>query len=459
MTNLEKWNFYLQDFESPQIYIDWTFYFAIGAALERRVWYGDLETAVFPNMYVVAIGPSRVGKSAPALQMKHQVFKKLGKFNDKLKRIDEKINLGPDSLTLEKLITDLHKKYKTLPIPQAEGETGPPKIYTYSALAFMACSELGTLFKKDTNDLIRFLTEGWECGDFEKRLKTGEDESIKNMCVSLFGAATPDWLRDAIKTQLFNEGFGARTIFIYANKKRKHVFQYRISDAQRQAISEIRDHIEKLTDIYGPVHVPEHVQEWLNDWYLNRNKAINLDKKLSLYYANKKLHLIKMIIVVHFARTTEDVTITIEDCEEALNILNKTEVHMNKALSGVGVNPLATLAAGIYDYLEERKQVRRQELVVNFFGDCPNRSMVDIDNAVNYLCDSNMAIRHKLDPTIIILAEGKIAEKENELFRRAAEAGVEIEEIKKSQKVIDATQAVQQVKQTQQTKKLMSLQL
>jgi len=62
MTNLEKWRFRLKDVESPNSYIDWSFWFVISSALQRRVWFGHKEDPLHFNQYIFLVGPPATGK-------------------------------------------------------------------------------------------------------------------------------------------------------------------------------------------------------------------------------------------------------------------------------------------------------------------------------------------------------------------------------------------------------------
>ena len=63
MSNLEKWRLYLRDFESPDLYIDWGFYFLISTCLQRRVWTSQGINAIYPNLFMLLVGPPACGKS------------------------------------------------------------------------------------------------------------------------------------------------------------------------------------------------------------------------------------------------------------------------------------------------------------------------------------------------------------------------------------------------------------
>jgi hypothetical protein len=52
----------MKNIKSPVEFIDTGFYAMVGACLQRRVWLGPPEAAIFPNIYVLLVGPPGVGK-------------------------------------------------------------------------------------------------------------------------------------------------------------------------------------------------------------------------------------------------------------------------------------------------------------------------------------------------------------------------------------------------------------
>lgn len=397
MTNFKRWQFYLQDFESPQLFVDWSFYYMIGAALERRVWWGDHPMQVFPNPFVIFIGPPGSGKSMPGDVVK-DCFSSIDEVDKKTGYTKQVIKRGPNSITLARLTEWLHENYTTISVPlrSDQSPTEKPDVYTYSSIAFIASGEIGNLFKKDDKDLIRFFNEGWDCKDFTKETKGCGHDNIRNMCVSLLGCGTPNWMRDAVNSSLLNEGLSARAIFVSAGleDRRKLTTYYKFSDEQKREYQIIKEHIKFLSGIIGEVDLPKSTIDWFTDWYERRNVRINSDRKLDDYYGRKKVHLMKMAMILHFA-DSQDMTIRVEDMERALDLLNITELNMSRALSGVGTNKIAKLAAMIEIAMRSKKEEYEDQIVCEFFDD---GSEIDIKLAVDFLCNTNKLVRTVVKP-------------------------------------------------------------
>ena len=63
MTMRDNWRLYLEDLESPNLYIDWGFYFLISSCLQRRLWTSQGINAIYPNLFMLLVGPPACGKS------------------------------------------------------------------------------------------------------------------------------------------------------------------------------------------------------------------------------------------------------------------------------------------------------------------------------------------------------------------------------------------------------------
>ncbi len=410
MTNLDRWRLYLRDVESSDIYIDWTFYTMVSAALQRRVCLNQIPhlasgRPIFPNIYVIFIGPPGIGKSSAAFWAV-ELFKTFGGFDSLTSHSKRIIKIAPSSLTVEQLYRYMNTNYALFELPKdlqtSKDSSGSIiKHYLSSPLAFFATEELGSLFRENTSDLVKFVTEGWDCGDFHRETKTQGVDFIKSMCTTMLGCGTPDWIAEVSKNGLLQQGFTARTIFVWSEKKRhlKAMWDFEADD-QQAAWKELQVHVKKLTQLYGPVRLAPDAKEWLDRWYEDGGETnrLNPDKRLLDYYTRKKVHLIKTAMVVHYAERY-DSTITIADFLEALRLLDRTELDMHKALLGTAFeNPAAKVAAKLEDKLINGSRkvdgtfdvvhwVPESKLLLHVYDDCIN-GRATFDEAVKYLSDT-----------------------------------------------------------------------
>ena len=397
MTNHEKWRFYLDSLESPDSFIDWTWYLTVSAALQRRVSLfaspdlPDVREQIYPNQFVVFIGPPGVGKTQAAKHAK-LIFNSLAQSktlaNGEIETT-EVIKTGPSSITVQQLYRYLAINYtttdlsKTIPNPLAKG-----KIYIHASLAFFCGDELGNLIDHQSDGIVGFLTEAWDCGDFRRETKTQGIDIIKRLCMTLLGAATPAWVREATSNKLLKQGFAARTIFLYEDKKRKLTHKFSFSPEQVKAREDIKTHIKSLTELFGEVKLTDEAEAFIRDWYISGgSKAINQDKRLADYYERKKVHLYKMAMAVHFSESLT-LEINLDEVKKALAILTHAESSMHRALSFGGENPIYTIAQEAMRVIElaHPEKVTTKKLQFELFD---IGKQEDIDAALKYLVDTD----------------------------------------------------------------------
>lgn len=405
-TNLERWRYFYKDIESPDLYVDWTFYMMISATLRRNVCLDNLPhdpigRALYPNLYVIFIGPPGVGKSTSAYGAL-DLFKSFGGF-ERLENAGKRlITVAPNSLSLEQLYNYLNAHILIQDIPPQHitknHEGKEIRKYLSSPLTFFATEELGTLFRENTGDLVRFITEGYDAGDFHRETKTQGVNFIKNMCIALLGCATPDWITEVSKNGLLKQGFASRTIFVWGGTKRHLRRKYEFTRDQQAELLKIKDHIRQLLKLYGPIRETKEAEEWMTSWYEKGGETnrLNKDRRLIDYYARKKVHLTKLAMVVHFADSLTS-EVTVEDYVKALRLLDRTEPEMHLALLGTATeNPAYLIVSKIEEKLEAAIQnnggfVRRGELLLATYEYCKDGTTT-FEDAITYLKDTGRII-------------------------------------------------------------------
>lgn len=71
---------YTEGIPSPYIYRKWAAITALSGALERRAYLWTTKRLLFPNLFVLLVGPPGVGKSA-AIEEVQDLWGKAGRFN------------------------------------------------------------------------------------------------------------------------------------------------------------------------------------------------------------------------------------------------------------------------------------------------------------------------------------------------------------------------------------------
>lgn len=396
MTNYEKWMEYTSGLSSPNNYIQWTWRFIVGAALQRRVWMPPDHKPVYGNSYTILTGKAGLGKGLPIgeantffyhwkLEDHLKAYSNNGCSEDR-KNAAEMINksdlvqatqdeqqsknkevtpskallipMAPDDITYEALVGAICKSYRRISYPKWD-EVNKKHIighYGHSSLVF-ALPELASLLRQRTNDTVNFLLGLYDCPeDYKYVTKTRGEDRIRRGCLSLFAGTTPNFMSQIFNEKLIDQGFSSRCWFIYAEEDRQEQFWIPgLTAQQEQYKKELLEHILKLTTLYGRVEISEKVHHNLELWWKeNSKKRANKSPKLDAYYGRKKVHILKVAMMEHFSEhaSMEEMSIPWETFEKATKVLEEEEPRMDLAIVLQSNNPLSIVYDKIKQYLK-----------------------------------------------------------------------------------------------------------
>lgn len=397
MTNLEKWQYYCQDYESPELYISWGYYALIGAAIQRRVWFFSnqltgmpSESSVFCNMYPILVGPPACGKSRIIALVKsaatNPLLKKAIPNGDSVKLVPS-IYCTPDSITFEAFFPFLKEANAGVKKEiEIEGKKVNVLITHNSVIALI--EELGVLLRKNTEDVVSVLNQCYDARNVSRRTQTWGTEEISNVCVSMLAGTTPDFIRRAMTNQVISEGFSSRVNFIFADKPRFYRGFRPISKEQQAAMNEIHKHVAILANtVCGEIKLTDEAEKYFDEVYesgkLTGIERINKDSKLDTYYGRKKMHWRKLASIHHFSERTDSMIVELESVKAAERILADSEVNMHLAFRAAGRNPLYDVATDIVKFIGQHVDgVSYKKLLLVFTRDA---TKVELDECMNYL--------------------------------------------------------------------------
>lgn len=406
MTNLEKWNYYLKDATSPQSYIDMSFYFMISAALQRRVWFGSYEQPLFPNIYAVLVGDPGTGKGlvirpvndilksfkfrTPNMVETTQIADGIGLLKESAKSTVDQSTLidleamlknapadqaikptaplfhlpcTADSTTYESLVHEQATAYRKLSVGYKD-KFSPNGIYTHSSM-YMLLEEMGSLFRKQHETLIRYLIVAFDCGDYHYKTKHQGEDYVKKCCLSILAGCTPTFMAESFSARVIDEGFSSRALYVYANAPRFDRWEMSKRDeSQLMAFEDIKCHVERLIKLYGNIKYTPEANEFMKNYVehiIPAQRAV-IDPKLIPYFARKKVHIMKMTAVIHFADSLS-LEVSLDSCKKAVEYLDKIEKSMYYALQLRGKNPLKRDAIMILEYIKKQSVPQTKKML------------------------------------------------------------------------------------------------
>lgn len=312
---LEGFMFYTKGSECPDSYLQWSALHTISAAVQRKTFVPWVYTRIYPNVYIVLVGPPGITHKNAAINFSRKLL------------WEASVPLASEAVSKEKLGLQMEKR---------SGEN--------DALAVLA-PEFNT-FIGVGSDMMKFLTRIYDCDDdFEYATKGGGELLISKPYLTLFSGATPGWMADEFDMGFVDSGFAARTIFIGEFHPR---FRRAFADVTRE-MRRIRQHLvhdlEIISTIEGEFEWKDDSREWFRHWYEDVLPLQDIDYRLRGYQGRKPTHLLRVVQLVTLMEGStleaSDLAITVPRFKKALKMLEALEPGMRRVFKSVGRNPYA----------------------------------------------------------------------------------------------------------------------
>jgi hypothetical protein len=307
---LESWtdsfNSYMANKGSPILFTKWAGIFTIAAALERKVWVRTGKGVLYPNLYVITVGPPGAGKTLAT----SVAYEFLGSLKNH--------HLAPTSVTKASLIDALAAAEKKIIRPM-----DTPAITTFNSL-IVASDELGVFLPSYESDFMQVLTNIYDCRVYSETRRTAKiNIKMEAPQLNFTAATTPSYLTGLLPEGAWDQGFLSRTMLIYSGADApSDLFA---TNAYNEKLRDDLEHdLHEIGEMYGKLSFEEDVKVALNAWHIAGGQPAPSHPKLSHYNTRRTAHLIKLCMVSSVARSNSYV-ITLENYVEALDWLMECE--------------------------------------------------------------------------------------------------------------------------------------
>lgn len=318
---------YTADTESPAIYHYWVGCTLISAASKRQVCLDLNMFKVYPNIYVILVGPSGARKSI-ATSIGIQIADQVGikKFSDK---ITGAALIRDLSSSVEKSIT---QSTNGLGIGGAEIELRSPMM--------IYASELGVFLGHDAygSGVIADLTDLYDCGpQWKKTTISRGDEVIPGPYVTMLAASTPQTLKDTIPPGAVGQGFTSRILFIWGDKRRRRVPIPLWGVGHAMLKSNLIADLRHISHLAGNFKFSEDgLKMYERDYYAAQEPEEEYeDERLRNYASRKHIHTLKLAQICSMANK-DDLTITAYDWETAADAIKWLDKGLGNVFAGHG---------------------------------------------------------------------------------------------------------------------------
>lgn len=372
-----------QAVETPESWIYWSLMCCISAvaanAYTLRTIKGNL--LYYPNLYVILMGESGLGKGFPV-----NLAKRLVQQVDNMRVI-----AGRSSI--QAIIKEL---------ATTKSEQGKPLIT--DSRGFIVNGELSTAIIQDP-DSLTILTDLYDRNynpSWTNLLKGDGAEKLKEPYITCLFGSSPAHFYDSIPQANIEGGYIGRNLVIYEEKRSKDVD---LLDSEKESVDE-----DRFTNYIVPKYVPHLIKiaankarlipdeaarhtfnMWRREWRVNQSQY----NDRTGFVNRVPDHVLKVSMCLALARYENNFIITEPDMAEAITKITGLIYASEKAAAGGGLDPLAQQTKKVLDYLIAAgdNQLMRRDLLTRGYLDYDN---MILDKIIDTLMEMKWIKRQKI---------------------------------------------------------------
>lgn len=319
-------------------FIRWAGVWTIAAALRRRVFIPKTvlgSWTCYPYLYVMFVAPPGYRKSV-TINYAIELLERIPDFPK-----------PPTFTTKEALVDQLVK--------------------TKDSAIYLTMEEFGDLILKGGLEMFEFLTSM-----FDGKTALRQNTMIRGLeyaekpTINMLAGTTPEWISGNIPRALIGGGFASRVIWVYEDTLRQRKLFH--NPALIKMSLELQDPLVRdlihISTLSGEFIIDDETQIFLEQWYQDLEKNYK-GFKYQGYLNRKHVMVLKLAQIMRVAYS-DNLTITKQDAENAILLLESVESKLGKVFQGVGRNEYALDMRDIITFVREKGRVSDRELRIQF---------------------------------------------------------------------------------------------
>jgi len=376
MTNFERYLELTSGLDAPTVMLKAGWLSCVSSALERRVFFGDVNRPLHANQYTLLVGPAGVGKGLVLSEVKRLLSKHYLYSPEEMKKpakdrkpyIDPETHLPrhqfyclPDATTFEQVVVEMASIKTAYQVENDQIVTACP--------AYFCLEELASLLRpKKSEDVARWLLSMYDNKPYSYKTISRGNCLIEQGCLNLIAGTTPDFFEDAEKHKMMGEGLMSRFLMVCCEStdRKQH---FHIPDLTKEQL-EHQTHLQKwlafLGHIYGKVsYVDPGTFSYLEAWWEKEVVRLRMlqDDRLEKAFARRKVQVIKLAMAMHFSEST-DMALDVSCFDEAIRFAHSLEDDAVNLLRSTGDNKTYSLQRRLLNRLRMRSPQQMGELTM-----------------------------------------------------------------------------------------------
>ena len=366
---LTNYDLYTSGNEVNRNYHIWTSLGVLASLVSRRVWINLGYFSIYPNLYIVLLGPPG-NKKTTAMRIGRKL----------VERVDPSLvsaDCQSAQDTVKMLADNGLKTHK-----DKEG-----KIYEYSPLSIFA-TELSQFIEIDPSRMIDLLVTIYDCDTYTKRTLRHNVQQIINPCLNLIGCTTPSWVTKYLRTDIITGGFSRRSIFVLEDYDDRRVAFPVITEEMKTAYNACLTRAFELTKVYGEFSWDPELRAFYEHWYNTR--TISSDSDVAPFDRTKYIQVLKVAMLLTVARGDE-LVLRRDVFDLALAMVDNVIAQLPSVFRAMGRNQLADVSSKLLSLLAAKGGLLlEREALATLWKDANAGELYQV---INHLVSTDQVVR------------------------------------------------------------------
>lgn len=316
---------------------------ALSSIISRRVWLDMEYFTIFPNLYVVLVGPPGNRKTS-AMSTGKALLREL-----------KEIPFSGECISKEKLVLDMTEQERgIMDLPDKYA-----KMRLYSPMTVMV-TELSEFLSISAAGMIGFLTDVYDQEFYEHKTKNKGTSVITGPFLNVLACTTPEWITTYLRSDIISGGFSRRTLFVNETEKSARIAFPTITPAMSSAWGRVLQHSRILLKVRGPFLWSPEAREYYTKWYIAYSPPS--DESLVGYYETKHIQMLKLAMLVALSDDPTKLVLEVRHIEVALSFLSLVESNLAKVFEAMGRNDLNRIASKTLDVIRRSPSIEYTDL-------------------------------------------------------------------------------------------------
>lgn len=342
---------YVENTESPKIMHLWSAITSASACMGRHVHFPSGIGDLYPNMYVLLVGPPGTRKSTAM------------KYSCELVAKHTKVRFAPDDTggqrqgligALEGDILeageanefDILNSASMVADLTAIGDVHLNIQVVDAHQIYAWASEFGTFMGESNATMSRLLIKVWDGEDYVYKLKNTE-QTLKDPLMTILGGTTTADIAKILPSEAIGQGFMSRFILVHAAKKEKRVARPSLDKSLYNYVADLFAWMSH--EMSGAMSETQQAADMADRLYETEKLMIE-DTRFLYYGERRQTHLRKLCMVL--AAMRRSMVIEVVDVMQADNLLRHTEHFMPDALGEFGLSPVGAAKQKMLEFLQ-----------------------------------------------------------------------------------------------------------